>query len=195
MIGFLAKGFTNIYLKLGKINEDEKDIFIYCFDIALSNFLNIFILIILALCTKFYIESLLFELIFITLRGYAGGFHAKTHIGCSLLLLADSLGWVLLISLINTSILNIFSYYFCILSIPFLVIFSPVDNINNLLSYFQKKKYQINCFICLIFVLFVYFLMLEIKKYVYAFVISYSIINICFFMLVQIFINKIIDKI
>ena len=67
--------------------EFERDVYEYCFEVLLSTFLNLLAIIILAVATGLYLETLCFTISFMTLRGTAGGYHAKTHWGCFLILM------------------------------------------------------------------------------------------------------------
>lgn len=194
MINYLATLLTNYYIKKGKIDPDDKEVYVYCFDIAISTILNFAILIIIALCTKTYIESLCFGICFVTLRNYAGGLHAKTHLGCSILLIFVILGWVAVINYVEVEYLKIMSYIFTAVSIPAVLFLAPVDNANNVLDANQKKRYKIKTIIVVIIILIGYLILLLLNKYIYSFVISYAIICVCISMIIQKNINKMSNR-
>lgn len=190
MINHLATLLTNYYIKKGKIDIDDKEVYVYCFDIAISTVLNFAILIIISLCTKTYIESFCFGICFVTLRNYAGGLHAKTHFGCSILLIVVILGWVAAIKYIEVKYLKIISYVFVVVSTPIVLFLAPVDNSNNVLDNNQKKKYKIKCFIVFFIIIIGYLISFLLNRYTYSFIISYSIICVCISMIIQNFFNK-----
>lgn len=194
MINQLATLLTNHYIKKGKIDPDDKEVYVYCFDIAISTILNFAILIIIALCTKTYIESLCFGICLVTLRNYAGGLHAKTHLGCSILLIVVILGWIAAINYIEVEYLKTMSYIFVVISTPTIFLLAPVDNANNVLDANQKKKYKIKTLIVVFIILIAYLIFFLINKYTYSFIISYAIICVCISMIVQKSINKMNEK-
>ncbi|MGM9970392.1 MAG: accessory gene regulator ArgB-like protein [Anaeroplasma sp.] len=194
MINQLATLLTNHYIKKGKIDPDDKEVYVYCFDIAISTVLNFAILIIIALCTKTYIESLCFGICFVTLRNYAGGLHAKTHLGCSILLIVVILVWVATINYVEVEYLKPMSYIFVVISAPVILLLAPVDNANNVLDANQTKKYKIKTLIVIFISLIGYLILFLLNKYTYSFVISYAIICVCISMIVQKSINKMNNK-
>jgi len=72
--GYLVKN------EVGK--ADNEEFYIYGIEIMIEKVLTYSVLLILALYFKLLIPSLLFVAFFILLRGYAGGYHAKTYTGC-----------------------------------------------------------------------------------------------------------------
>ena len=194
MINKLATLLTNHYIKKEKIDPDDKEVYVYCFDIAISTVLNFAILIIIALCTKTYVESLCFGICFVTLRNYAGGLHAKTHLGCSILLIVVILGWVAAINYIEVEYLKHMSYIFVVISTPIILLLSPVDNANNVLDDNQKKKYKIKCFIVVFVIIIGYVILFLCNKYKFSFIVSYVTICVCISMIVQKSINKMNNK-
>lgn len=190
MINYLATKLTEHYIKKGKIESEDREVYVYCFDIAISTFLNFSLLVIIAICTRSYIESLIFGLSFITLRNYAGGLHAKTHIGCSILLIVVIFGWILCVNNVAVLYLKYTSILFLLISVPFIVTFAPVDNVNNPLDNEQKRKYKNKCILVTIFWILVSLAFFFFKKYTYLFVISYTFLIILLSLIVQKIINK-----
>ena len=68
----------------------------------------------------------------------AGGYHAKTHFGCLILLLSTYIVFLLLIKFISGTILFYLTIIFSVFSLISVFLFAPVENINNPLT--NKEK-------------------------------------------------------
>ena len=121
---YLARKITLFYIKKGKIEESDREIYEYSFEIVISNFFNFLIMLVGALTTKRYWETALFTLSFLLFRKFFGGYHAKTHIGC-------------------ISILILIAMIICIVSIIPVLLLSPVSHPNNPIDKNKVKLYNI----------------------------------------------------
>ncbi len=190
MLDKLAIILSNYYIKKNKIDEEEKEIYVYSFEILLSTILNFLALMIFAILTKTYFEAIIFTIIFISLRGCAGGYHANTHLGCLLCLLLVYSGLVLFVKFLDlNNFKNIFVIFSFIAGVTIMII-SPIDNINNRLDILKKQKYKkraIKYIIALFIVMnILYFMPLSIN---FIFSISYTVIIIFLFQIFQVLID------
>jgi len=76
---------TNKLFTTHILNEDDIPIFHYCLESVLLLFSFLLVTLFLAYITDFLLPSLLFLIVFLTLRSVAGGFHAPTPEACFLL--------------------------------------------------------------------------------------------------------------
>lgn len=153
-------------------DEDCKDnygLYEYAVYIILSSLFHIATIIVLGLCFNLLVESLMFYFSFISIRKFAGGYHAKTPTKCYLFSVASS---IIILYLINY-LSNISSIY---LTLTFLllvmicailiIIISPIDNDNKTMNYKEKKVYKkivvINS-IC-IFILSLFFICIDLMN-------------------------------
>ncbi len=140
-MNFLAKKITLFLIKKNIINGDDKEIYEYSFEVLISTIINFLILIIVMLITKRYVETVVFSVVFIITRRLVGGYHSKTHIGCTFSLIAIYAGLIFSISNFNYEKLNNISV---LLIIPFMIIiliFAPVGHYNNPLD--DEKTIQL----------------------------------------------------
>ncbi len=142
MLHKLSQKITDHYVKKNKIDDSERDIYEYCFEVLLSTFLNLLAIIILAVATGLYLETLCFTISFMTLRGTAGGYHAKTHWGCFLMLMLVYAVFAVTLFFIPKEILRYLSIGFATVGGIAILILSPVDNVNNQFTIEQTKKYK-----------------------------------------------------
>lgn len=66
----------------GNITEEERNKYVYSYEILLNQLINISIAMVLAVISCELKSVMLFLVIYIPLRKYAGGFHAKTNERC-----------------------------------------------------------------------------------------------------------------
>ena len=139
MLHKLSQKITDHYVKKNKIDDSERDVYEYCFEVLLSTFLNLLAIIILAVATGLYLETLCFTISFMTLRGTAGGYHAKTHWGCFLILMIVYAIFAITLFFIPKDILRFLSIGFATVGGIAILILSPVDNVNNQFTIEQTK--------------------------------------------------------
>lgn len=129
-------------------DEDCKDnygLYEYAVYIILSSLFHIATIIVLGLCFNLLVESLMFYFSFISIRKFAGGYHAKTPTKCYLFSVVSVIIVLSLIELINTinscvvMIVLTVVELFCVVLI-FMI--SPLDTENNPLNSDEKKVYK-----------------------------------------------------
>ena len=140
------------FIKNDIISSDDKELYSYGLHQGMILLLNIITTILIGLAFGMAWQSFVFMIAYIPLRSYAGGYHAKTQIGCYfisvLLIITALLGiryipWTITICLI------------VVLSAGGIIFFaSPVENINKPLCSTEekiayKKKMRIILFILL----------------------------------------------
>lgn len=141
----IAEILTEYVIKKGVINKDEQDMYEYGFTLALEMGISILICLFIANAMHMFVEAILFFIIFIPIRSYAGGLHLKHFISCLCLSCLTFSAVLVVVRFIKIPIL----FSFCLtlfweISIYFLY---PVDNINRVLDneervYFKKKLNQ-----------------------------------------------------
>ena len=128
MFARCAKRFTTYFVKNGIILEDDKEIYEYGFEVIISSIFSIVLSMIIGIIANRFIDTIVFLLIYCSLRREAGGFHASTHFRCTI-----SFVFILCLTLYITSIsevLEVVINFAPLLVVCFIVflIFSPVEN-------------------------------------------------------------------
>ena len=85
MISKLAICLTQYLVQQSAIGEDDKDLYIYGFFVLLSRLFLLIVTVLLGLLFGVIWESVCFYIMFIALRSYAGGIHAKTEAKCTVM--------------------------------------------------------------------------------------------------------------
>jgi len=83
MIDKHASRMAGILCENNIIREEDKEIVAYGLDALLSTLINLVIILALGLLLGKIADTAVFLLAFATLRVFAGGYHAKTRIGCT----------------------------------------------------------------------------------------------------------------
>lgn len=176
MISKISKKLANYYINKKTIDESEREIYEYCFDILVSTFLNIVAVIILGIITLKAIEVITFLMCFMFLRRYCAGAHAKTHWGCffSLMIIISIL---IFLQHFFSMIIFYIGIVTAVLAIIVILILAPVDCKNNTIEEERRKllKKKANLFLLLMIVLIVALSFFNITR-IYSFPLLYAII-------------------
>lgn len=142
-MNFLAKKITLFFIRKNQIAPDDYEVYVYCFELMISSIINTIILIVGALVSHLYIETIIFAVALIISRKIFGGFHAKTHGGCLLLLVASYSIFVLSFYVISEDVLCVISIVISVLIILPIIFCAPVSHPNNPLPDKRVKQYKI----------------------------------------------------
>ena len=155
MLSRVAQGLSSFFICRGIIKNDDREVYDYCFEILLSTVLNSLIILILSLLSSTFVNTFWFLLGFLMIRMTSGGFHAKTHLNCMLLLVAVYLGYLFLLDLILKYDYIRIAISLGIFSWACVILFSPVEDANKPLDRKEINKYRIlsNIIIVIVFVI------------------------------------------
>ena len=84
MIGKLSVLLAKKLVKNGNIQENEQEMYVYGFFMFLSHMFYLFVACIFGIVFNCFIESVIFYVLFQSIRRYAGGYHAKTETKCEI---------------------------------------------------------------------------------------------------------------
>lgn len=144
MIEKINSRIINFFVHKNFIKGEERDLYEYALTALTSSILHMVTITILGVCFNMLIESIVFYGSFISIRKFAGGYHAKTPIRCYLFSIISSIIVLCLIKLFN-SVSIIFTYVLIMLELLFVVLIlliSPLDTENNPLTEQEKKIYR-----------------------------------------------------
>lgn len=138
MIVALSTKITEYYLKNNIIDEKQKVKFEYGLTLFIELFLDLFAFLIVGILLKCMPQLLIYLIIFAIIRMHAGGYHAKSFIGCFMTTTIFSMTSILLsrVSYLNDTICTIV----LIIASICICIMSPLDSSAKPLSSKLKKK-------------------------------------------------------
>lgn len=125
------------------ISDNEKDVYIYGFELLLSNLSTMLIISVISILFGNIFYTLSFAWFFFIPRLFCGGLHANTHLKCTLMSNAIFISIVIISKFIVYSTSNFFIIMFLVLSLIVISIFSPVINKNHPISDKTYKKNKI----------------------------------------------------
>jgi accessory gene regulator B len=140
MIGKKAAQLSAALARRGIIKAEDTDVYAYGLELMLSTTINILLVIVVSFLLNRPLSWLFFLLPFIPLRLTAGGYHAKTHLGCCA---TFTLGYAALLAagilvsgLVTPLILTIVSIACFMLNL----LLSPVPASNKPLNADEKRR-------------------------------------------------------
>lgn len=138
----LAKKIVENQIKKGKVKSDDEALYQYGYQIMLEKAIAILMTIAVALILNAWVEVLVFCASFISIRIYAGGFHAKSIIGCLILSLVMLVGGVVLNEMLYEW--RFYKVYLLIdvVILPIICICAPSEHKNRAVSVSEKKYFK-----------------------------------------------------
>lgn len=138
MVEKVAESIVDLLIEKSEIRKEERELYEYAvFNCAFSA-LPFFVIIPFCLITRTIINGLIFSIVFLSIRKYAGGYHAKTPKRCWV----SSCGTVTALIYISSIVKNNeFLYFGLLIAFVTICVFSPVDSENHKLNFSEKKKY------------------------------------------------------
>lgn len=151
VINKIATRFTNHLLLHNFINKDYFDIYVYGFELIISFlFSTVSILLIGSFVWSIY-QTAAFLIVFVLLRSFSGGYHAKTYSMCTIVTFGT---YFIVMLLSNYVFVNCWQYLLLAgLGVFILSLVSPVEHPNKKTSKEQKKKHKIiSLFLFVVFI-------------------------------------------
>ncbi len=141
IINRISQRLTNFLIKMGIIDSSDDEIYIYGFELCIPSLISVLILLVLAIVTGMYVESILFYIVFCVTRLYCGGLHADTYLECKLLFTSTLLLTLALSYMLeNEDISPLIWIVVFVVSSAIIIWFSPIENSNKKLTLSDKKK-------------------------------------------------------
>ena len=141
MLSKVATKLTNRLLLSGVISAEEEEIYIYGFELLLSFLFSTAVILAIGIAVQAVLPTIAFLAVFIVLRSYTGGFHARTYAVCSLVTFSVY-GVVMLLS--HFLIVRYIEYLILgVIGVALLIIFAPVKHPNKELTAQDIKRNKI----------------------------------------------------
>lgn len=169
--GFLSKNMI--------IETEYEEVYAYGIEILLSTILNFIVAFIIALISHEFVACLINLTAFVTIRIYAGGYHADTHLGCMTTLVGVLLIFIFVIKLVSLKLMMILSPIMLIISAIIIFKYAPVEHPNKPLSDKKKLKLRrkalISLSIWILFCICFYFIKIEFTFYAVSGIFSLAV--------------------
>lgn len=184
VIADIAGRIASFFVAKKVIDEEEKEIYVYGFEMTISFLLNLMIVLLLAILTRTFFCSMLFLLGFMPLRIVGGGYHAKNHFSCMLTLVMIYVLFLGLTYWYPMEWKNITAIVIMILATTLIFMLAPLEDENHPLEERQKRRLKIKSRVfILLSVLFVVLGMVAMKKieFIFSFSLGYLTVALSMF--------------
>jgi accessory gene regulator B len=131
MISRLAKSTACFFVDNKIIEEEDAEVYSYGMELLLSTVFNFAVAIAIAVITRSFIPCLVNLTAFLTLRVNAGGYHADTHLGCTMTLVSVMLVFIFAEKNISETAMYFSSLLMLMLSNTIIIMLSPVEHPNK----------------------------------------------------------------
>ena len=161
------------------IRAEDRAVYEYGFQITIANITNALIVLLIGLITHSIVRVLIFYTVFLSMRMFCGGFHAKTYTQCfCLLCTVAGYGVMEFTNVLSAAVISVVLQGLCLYQM------APVENENHPLSKAEKKKFRSYSMIVFVFWVLIMFLMYTNKYYMIAAVISVTLLSVSILMLI-----------
>lgn len=158
----ISQTISDIMIDSEIVEPTKRDILIYCFEYIFDQIIYTTLFLVLGVMLKQIEISLLFLIMFYSLRSFGGGFHASTETKCTILSFIVYLSVLLIAPIITYNHSSLWLTIFS-LSIVGIIILSPIESANKVISSHQKRKMKSKCTVCCI-MLSILFILLYTKE-------------------------------
>ncbi len=168
MVRRLSESIAQFFYVKNLIPEDEIDSYIYGYEVMLITVINWGTILLIMLFTGRIIETLLYMSYVIVLRHHVGGYHADTHVKCTVLSISAYIIFLLLLCYFSNKLAVTMSLALQVFSVIVIVLLAPVEHKNNRVgtaALFRHKKISIILSL-VVFVLSI--ILLSLTKYHFA---------------------------
>jgi len=142
MILSVSKRLSSFCARSGIIQQEDEAIYRYGFEVFLAMVMNFLVLLVIAAISRNIWATTMFMTGFIPLRAQAGGYHAKTHFHCLVILLIVYIAFLITIHLLMPS-WYVYIIIMCLsISIPCIWFMSPVEDQNKPLNTLERKHFR-----------------------------------------------------
>lgn len=127
----------------GNIQETDREIYLFGFYQGLIFLLNLVTALLTGIILNMFLESVLFLILFIPLRVFAGGYHAKTQLRCYVMSTVTTAIILCLISFLQKN-MGVGAFTLYIISACIIWKLAPVQDKNKPLDLNEQIKYRKN---------------------------------------------------
>ncbi len=157
IITYLSNNIAVFLCRKKVIDLQDKPIYQYGCEIIVSTIVGFSLILVSGFILNELFMSIVFLLVFVSLRMFTGGYHANSYLKCNCvfecLFLITVFVSKIFISYFTFSVVVLFSAF----SFITILCYAPIENKNKPLSYIEKKKHKLTAAVfCLIYNLIIF---------------------------------------
>lgn len=142
MITFQAKIIAELLYKNKIIKSEDKEVYIYGFEVLISSIFGFVIIISLGIIVNQLFNSIIFFMVFASTRLFCGGYHADTYLKCNIVFTFVFLIALFLFYVLKRYALFDYQIAFIILYLAAIFQYAPIDSEHKSLTVQEKQKYK-----------------------------------------------------
>lgn len=142
MANRFALKIADFLCRSNTIHHEEKEIYVYGFEILFSNIVNFVLIMVMGLLFKQFYHALLFYTVFVVTRSYCGGYHASTYMKCNITFVGTFIVTVIASNMIYPTISFVYLIVFLAIYIGCILEYAPIDNVHKRLTEEDKSRYR-----------------------------------------------------
>lgn len=185
MIGKMKAYITNLLVEGNRIREEERELYEYCVEGLIETVGNLFLTLLLGVILGKIPDTLIFLVLFVSLRSTCGGYHVKEENLCFFLSIALFLTVILSAGYLGTHLEFMWSARHFLISLLLIFLLAPVSCAHKELD--RKKRGRLKIWIRreLIVVSLIYSLMFFMGYRQHSFVISNTMLLVSVLLTMQ----------
>jgi len=142
MIPRVSKRISSFFILQGIIPSEDREVYEYSFEILISTLLGFIAIITISIITNTPVYTFLYLIGFIPLRLIAGGYHAKNHFRCFIILMTVYIVFIVLVKTIPPGSILIVNLLCVLTSVILVFKFSPSEDENKPISNEDRCKFK-----------------------------------------------------
>lgn len=145
MIDYISDKVLDYLVKKDTIPNDEDELahYKYGIEITISSFLNIILVTLLGVVLSKINMSVIFLILFISIRQLTGGYHANSYFKCNITMCVSYSVCILITMILKNHFTMFWAVAHIILSSLIIILFCPVSNKNKPIKTESRNKYKI----------------------------------------------------
>ncbi len=185
MVNYLSRSIAYFFAKKNIIPNEELDSYIYGFEIILISSVNWGIILLIMLFTGIIPETILYMASVILLRHHTGGYHASTHINCSVLSISSYILILLAIHFLQSNMAMATSISLVLISLCVIFKFAPMTHENNPVKECELHKHKLYSRILSLFITTIVAVLILTQRYSQALSLSLGLFQVSVFLLLE----------
>ncbi|BCJ92457.1 accessory gene regulator [Anaerocolumna cellulosilytica] len=167
------------------IQHEDKEIYVYGFEILFSNIVNFILIMVMGLLLKQFHHALLFYIVFVVTRSYCGGYHASTYMKCNITFVGTFIVTVIASNMIYPTISFVYLIVFLAIYVGCVLEYAPIDNVHKRLTEEEKGRYRKISILISVFWTVTVFVLYFLSKH-YATTLTLTLVMIAMLMLIEV---------
>lgn len=195
MITRMSAKLSSFFAENGVIEKEDIEVYDYSLQILFSTVFNFVAVVAIALVTKTVWLSFIYLFGFIPLRLTAGGYHAKNHFRCFLVLMGTYAAFLLAVFFLPEQVHQVTAFAAIAVSLVLIVVLAPVEDKNKPLSADEVKSYKNKSRVAIVlYAVVIACLLLLLSKDIYGLSLSLGVLSVALSLLASKIKNRIVQN-